>query len=892
MKLSRGVPSASRRRLRSSSPPLAMLVLLLLSCLAPAVLADDLMPPDQMCVQAIFMGYNSLSFAEGAAPPAPAETKASDDGDDDTVEAQGGADFCRNKLKQTSIYAAAKVHCAASDAEEDFAPIVEMLEEHCRKWGGGGELMPVPELVKQRTVKELREGLRPVEYEEVPRGEVLDEVVMMSDAFYKRCFETIFSWRYTMWAHKRGGTMMYEFWGVVCLVAIAGQVYRHFLRDRVFRLSRGARKAFAFSIFQPILERVERWTPESLTYERLPGVIATEKDSRSCFHFKFFPVGETIVIWAYWIFSITLNFTNYRFYNESIYFPEMPGQVGRYSADRTGILSYANLPILWLFSGRNNIFMWATGWKFPTFIRFHLHVAWIATLEAIAHSFLYTALTVNSGIFWDWMKADWFFVGVIATFVMTLLLIISTPVWLRERYYELFIDSHVVSSLVVIVGLFVHTSVFNHEYDWYLWIPAVLWMLDRSLRLFRIIFLNIGFNRRRICCTTTSATYDHSSNIITLEIIPGPNIAPPRPGQYYFLYQPFSLRGYENHPMTLGTWRRHGADSSNTSGEGYPLTPTTTSSSSIHDEEEDAGPLHPCTSTQPLLSSSNSSPSTSPTRLHARPFPSASASNKSPTTLTFWIRPYDGWTRRLRDQCIAHDRKVRRPSSDSSDARHSSRTAVCHPLILLEGPYGATHTLPGAYDATILIAGGSGISAAVPYLREYSRHLYLSSQAGGAGDEVEDETADVEERGEGARGGGRGGRTGKPIVQLVWAAREETFIRDVAARELRKGLTREDFVAKLYCTASVPDAVARREGGARDEELEIHPGRPDVRTIIAEAAQSVCEAKLRASGKGRGKVAVLLCGPPAMAKGVEAAVKGVAEEFDCWVDYFDEVFTW
>lgn len=206
-----------------------MLVLLLLSCLAPAVLADDLMPPDQMCVQAIFMGYNSLRFAEGAPPP---ETKAADDDDDNgTVEAQGGADFCRNKLKQTSIYAAAKVHCAASDAEEDFAPIVEMLQEHCRKWGGGGELMPVPELVNQRSVKELREGLRPVEYEEVPRGEVLDEVVMMSDAFYKRCFETIvsdnnqllhlllgkavgksmvltkvqFSWRYTMWAHKRGG---------------------------------------------------------------------------------------------------------------------------------------------------------------------------------------------------------------------------------------------------------------------------------------------------------------------------------------------------------------------------------------------------------------------------------------------------------------------------------------------------------------------------------------------------------------------------------------------------------------------------------------------------------------------------------------------------------------
>ncbi|KAL1628786.1 hypothetical protein SLS54_001474 [Diplodia seriata] len=415
------------------------------------------MPPDQLCVQALFMGYNSLTFAEHPQPPS---TNHSDSGGDDdsdgSVEAQGVKDFCGNKLKQTSVYAGGKVHCAASDAEEDFAPIVELLRGFCRKWGGGGEdeEMPVPDLVRERSVKELREGLRPVEFGEVPRGEVVDEVVLLSDAYYKRCFETLFSWRYTMWAHKKGGTTMYEFWGIVCIIAAAGQVYRHFLRDQVSRLHRGARKAFSFSTFQSVLECVERWTPESLTYERVPGVVATEKDSRSCFNFKFFPLGETIAIWTYWVLSITLNFANYRFYNESLYFPEMPEQVLRYFADRTGILSYANLPILWLFSGRNNIFMLITGWKFPTFIRFHLHVAWIATLEAIAHSVLYTVLTLNSGIFWTWLKVEWFFVGVIATFVMTLLLIISTPVWLRERYYELFIDSHVVSSLAVLVGLF------------------------------------------------------------------------------------------------------------------------------------------------------------------------------------------------------------------------------------------------------------------------------------------------------------------------------------------------------------------------------------------------------------------------------------------------------
>lgn len=64
----------------------------------------------------------------------------------------------------------------------------------------------------------------------------------------------------------------------------------------------------------------------------------------------------------------------------------------RYVADRTGIISFANLPLLWLFAGRNNIFIWATGWSFSTFNIFHRHIAWIATLQAVVHTVAYLIL--------------------------------------------------------------------------------------------------------------------------------------------------------------------------------------------------------------------------------------------------------------------------------------------------------------------------------------------------------------------------------------------------------------------------------------------------------------------------------------------------------------------
>lgn len=48
-----------------------------------------------------------------------------------------------------------------------------------------------------------------------------------------------------------------------------------------------------------------------------------------------------------------------------------------------------------MFSGRNNIFLWLTGWSFSTFNIFHRNVARIATIQAIVHSIGYTAIEAN-----------------------------------------------------------------------------------------------------------------------------------------------------------------------------------------------------------------------------------------------------------------------------------------------------------------------------------------------------------------------------------------------------------------------------------------------------------------------------------------------------------------
>lgn len=66
-------------------------------------------------------------------------------------------------------------------------------------------------------------------------------------------------------------------------------------------------------------------------------------------------------------------------------------------SDRTGIVSLASLPLIWMFGGRNNIFIWLTGWQFSTFNLFHRHLARVATVQAIIHSFGYTVYYNEAG---------------------------------------------------------------------------------------------------------------------------------------------------------------------------------------------------------------------------------------------------------------------------------------------------------------------------------------------------------------------------------------------------------------------------------------------------------------------------------------------------------------
>lgn len=63
--------------------------------------------------------------------------------------------------------------------------------------------------------------------------------------------------------------------------------------------------------------------------------------------------------------------------------------------DRAGVLAVANMPILWLFGGRNNILLWMTGWNFATYNSFHRWISRVVIIQVIIHSIGYTWIYLN-----------------------------------------------------------------------------------------------------------------------------------------------------------------------------------------------------------------------------------------------------------------------------------------------------------------------------------------------------------------------------------------------------------------------------------------------------------------------------------------------------------------
>jgi len=104
---------------------------------------------------------------------------------------------------------------------------------------------------------------------------------------------------------------------------------------------------------------------------------------------------QSLTIATFVILNAVLCSISYTAFSGNIFWPEKSEQYWRYISDRTGVISMANLPLIWLFGTRNNVLIWLTGWGFGTYNNFHRWVARVATLQAVVHSIGYTEMVLE-----------------------------------------------------------------------------------------------------------------------------------------------------------------------------------------------------------------------------------------------------------------------------------------------------------------------------------------------------------------------------------------------------------------------------------------------------------------------------------------------------------------
>ncbi|KAH8898326.1 hypothetical protein GQ53DRAFT_742402 [Thozetella sp. PMI_491] len=352
-------------------------------------------------------------------------------------------------------------------------------------------------------------------------------------------------------------------------------------------------------------------------------------------------------------------------------------EIASYVSNRTGVLALANLPLLVLYAGRNNILLWTTNWSHPTFLLLHRWVAILCTVEACLHSAIYLQIYLNNDGYdaTSESKLPYWYWGIIATICLAILLPLSLlPI--RRKLYEIFLSSHIALAVLASVGCYQHIVLrFDHQwgYETWVYIGAAVWVFDRIFRILR--WAQNGVKRAYI----TKIDDDY------LRIdIPAMSAS----GHVYLHFPTLTWRIWENHPFSVaGITRRHRIDDFEAGGQS-----TTEPASEAGSRAED----------EKLATASNRQASTSPSR-------SNNLIGGGTRGISLFVRKQGGLTSLL-----------------------ASKVNVTAGLpVLVESSYNShgvtalqeSNSTPKLSSNVIFIVGGVGITAILPYITSSNPQL-------------------------------------------------------------------------------------------------------------------------------------------------------------------------
>lgn len=273
-----------------------------------------------------------------------------------------------------------------------------------------------------------------------------------------------------------------------------------------------------------------------------PPLFGTKHDRSVFFGLVRIPKrGQALFIFYLILINIVFSAVNHEYITPNSWHP---GNKERWMAvmisNRIGLLSFANLPLLFLYAGRNNILLWITDWSHSTFLLLHRWVAAIATVQATLHSVIYLYDYSKRGKHNAEAKKPYWYWGIIATLGM-LLLFPTSALPVRRLLYEVFLAWHVSISILIVAACYWHI-VFRFQHQWgyetWIYVCMAIWGFDRVFRILRLLQFGVK--------TAEITTIDDEYVRIT---VPGISAS----GHVYLYFPTLTWRVWENHPFSIAS---------------------------------------------------------------------------------------------------------------------------------------------------------------------------------------------------------------------------------------------------------------------------------------------------------------------------------------------------
>ncbi|KAK2741156.1 ferric-chelate reductase [Colletotrichum kahawae] len=375
--------------------------------------------------------------------------------------------------------------------------------------------------------------------------------------------------------------------------------------------------------------------------------------------------GQALYICVLSFLNIILWLGPYTIHQPQASFTSLKMQSISIIGNRAGVIAMGNFVSLFLFAARNNVLLL------------------LGHLPHHRHSFMLLANYVLQGTYEAELARQYWIWGIVGTVAVSAILPFSL-LWVRQRFYEFFLASHVVLSLLFIVGYYYHIW-YVYEYNWgyeiWIFIAGGIWGADRLFRLVRTFWQGL------IWANITTVD-DVNGEYIRIEV-EGKRLDG---GVVYLGFPTLSWRFWETHPFSVA----YSGLNDSIHGSRTPESPVSTP---VRDDKAEAE--SPTVEADPEKG------------INAQQNTISTPARGSTDTTVFYSRTRSGMTRAL-----------------AAKASPSTRIRV-----LLEGPYEHSgHVSAQIAHCTdmICIAGGVGITACLPFVRSRpaagSTSLFWSSR--------------------------------------------------------------------------------------------------------------------------------------------------------------------